>query len=149
MFKEFKEFAMKGSVLDMAIGIIIGAAFSPIVKALVDNIIMPPIGMLLGNVDFTNLFYVLQPGDPAGPYMTLAEAGESGAVVIGYGVFINAVITFLIVALAVFMMVRSINRMRQEEEEEAPAAPTTKDCPRCFSTIHIEATRCPNCTTEL
>ena len=122
MLKEFKEFAIKGNVLDMAVGIIIGAAFGTIVKSLVEDIIMPPIGLLLGNVDFADLFVTLSQGSVAGPYATLAAAKEAGAVTINYGVFINAILSFLIVAFAVFMVVRSFNRLRRKEEE-APAAP--------------------------
>lgn len=125
MLKEFREFAMKGSVLDMAIGIIIGGAFSPIIKSLVDDVLMPPIGMLFGGVDFANLFMVIEEGATAGPYATLAAAQEAGAVTINYGVFFNTIVTFLIVAFAVFMMVKNINRWQKEEEvveeEAAPA----------------------------
>lgn len=148
MFKEFKEFAMKGNVLDMAIGIVIGGAFGTIVKSLVSDIIMPPIGLLLGGVDFSNLFLVVKEGAPAGPYAALADAQAAGAVTVNYGVFANSVISFLIVALAVFMLVKSINAMRRKEEAP-PAAPTTKDCPFCATVIAIKATRCPNCTSEL
>ena len=127
MLKEFREFAMKGSVLDMAIGIVIGGAFSPIVKSLVDDILMPPIGMLMGGVDFANLFLIIKEGATAGPFANLAAAQEAGAVTVNYGVFINTVITFVIVAFAVFMMVKNINRWKKEEEaaeEAAPAAPS-------------------------
>lgn len=148
MLKEFKEFALRGNVVDMAIGIIIGAAFGTIVKSLVDDIIMPPIGLLLGGVDFANLHILLKPGDPAPPYATLVDAQTAGAVSINYGLFINAVISFIIVAIVVFLIVRSINRMR-EEEEAPPAEPTTKVCPFCFSEIAIKATRCAHCTSEL
>jgi len=148
MFKEFKEFAMKGNVVDMAVGIIIGAAFGSIVKSLVDDVIMPPIGLLLGNVDFSNLYLVLKQGTVAGPYTALAEAKKAGAVTINYGLFANTVLSFLIVAFAVFLLVRAINRLRRKEEE-APAAPTTKECPRCLSVIHIKAVRCPFCTSDL
>ncbi len=148
MFKEFKDFAMRGNVVDMAVGIIIGAAFGTIVKSLVADVIMPPIGMLLGGVDFSNLFSVLQAGDPAGPYAALADAQAAGAVTVNYGLFINTIISFLIVAFAVFLVIRSINRM-QKEEEEAPAEPTTKECPHCLTEIAIKATRCPNCTSQL
>ena len=149
MLKEFKDFAMRGNVVDMAVGIIIGAAFGAIVKSLVADVLMPPIGMLLGDVDFTNLFVVLKAGaDVAGPYATLADAQTAGAVTVNYGLFVNNIISFLIVAFAVFMMIRSINKMKKEEEA-APAAPTTKDCPKCFSSISIKATRCPNCTSEI
>jgi len=122
MFKEFKDFAVKGNVLDMAVGIIIGAAFGTVVKSLVSDVVMPPIGMLLGGVDFSNLFATVQEGSVAGPYETLAAAQEAGAVTINYGVFANEIITFLIVAFAVFMMVRSFNKLKKAEEE-APAAP--------------------------
>ena len=149
MLKEFKEFAMKGSVLDMAIGIIIGGAFSPIVKSLVDDILMPPIGMLLGGVDFSNMFAVLRQGAEAtGPYETVAAAQEAGAVTVNYGLFMNSIITFLIVAFAIFMMVKAINRWKREEEAP-PAEPTTKQCEYCDTEIPIAAHRCPNCTSEL
>lgn len=123
MLEEFKEFAVKGNVLDMAVGIIIGAAFGTVVKSLVSDVIMPPIGLLLGGVDFTNLFVVVEAGETAGPYLTLAEAQEAGAVTINYGVFINEIVAFTIVAFAVFMLVRSFNRLKRQEEEEAPAPP--------------------------
>lgn len=148
MMKEFKEFAVRGSVVDMAVGIIIGAAFGTIVKSLVADIIMPPIGLALGNVDFSNLFVVLKQGAVAGPYESLAAAQEAGAVTVNYGVFINTIISFLIIAFCVFLMIRSINRMKREAEAP-PAEPTTKECPHCFTTIPIKAVRCPNCTSEL
>lgn len=148
MLKEFKEFAMKGNVVDMAVGIIIGAAFGTIVKSLVADVIMPPIGLLLGGVDFENLFMVIKQGVAVGPYETLAAAKEAGAVTINWGVFINTIISFVIVAFAVFLMIRNINKMRRKEETP-PAEPTTKECPHCFSTISIKAGRCPNCTSEL
>jgi large conductance mechanosensitive channel len=149
ILKEFKEFAMRGNVVDMAVGIIIGAAFGAIVKSLVDDVIMPPIGMLLGNVDFSNLFAVLKEGaTAAAPYASLAEAKKAGAITINYGIFINSVISFLIVAFAVFLLIRSINRLKEKEEAPA-AAPATKECPFCASPIALKATRCPNCTSEL
>jgi large conductance mechanosensitive channel len=148
MLKEFKEFVLRGNVLDMAVGIIIGAAFGTIVASLVNDVIMPPIGLLLGGVDFANLFVLLKAGSPAAPYASLAEAQAAGAVTINYGVFINAVISFLIVAFVIFLLIRSINRMRREEEAP-PAEPTTKECPFCLSTIPIKATRCAFCTSEL
>jgi large conductance mechanosensitive channel len=142
VFKEFKEFALKGNVLDMAVGIIIGAAFGTVVKSLVDDIIMPPIGLLLGKVDFSNLFVNL-----SGQSVTsVAEAKKAGAAVIAYGSFINNIFSFIIVALAVFLLVKAVNRFRRKEEE---AAPETKECPYCLSTIALKATRCPNCTSEL
>lgn len=145
MFKEFKEFAMRGNVVDMAVGIIIGAAFGAIVQSLVADVIMPPIGYVLGNVDFSNLFLVLKEGATAGPYAALADAQKAGAVSINYGLFINKIISFVIVAFSVFMLVKGMNKIHKKAE----AAPTTKDCPRCFSAIPIKATRCPFCTTEL
>lgn len=147
MFKEFKTFAMRGNVVDMAVGIIIGAAFGAIVKSLVDDVIMPPIGMLLGNVDFSNLFVVLKDGAAAAaPYASLADAKKAGAVTVNYGVFINSIISFLIVAFAVFFLIRNINSLKQEEP---PAAPTTKECPFCATSIPLKASRCPHCTSEL
>jgi large conductance mechanosensitive channel len=147
MLKEFKEFAMRGNVLDLAVGIIIGASFGTIVKSLVDDVIMPPIGLALGNVDFADLFLQLKAGPKAAPpYATLAEAQAAGAVTVNYGVFVNAVITFLIVAFAVFLLVRAANRL---QPREAPAAPTTKECPYCRMAIPVGATRCPQCTSEL
>lgn len=146
MFKEFKEFAMRGNVVDMAVGIIIGAAFGTIIKSLVADVIMPPIGLLLGNVDFSNLFVVLKEGAVAAPYAVLADAQKAGAVTINYGAFFNTIISFLIVAFAVFMMIRGLNKLKRQEEE-APA--TTKDCPHCLSQIDIKATRCAFCTAEL
>jgi len=151
MVKEFKEFIMRGNVMDMAVGIIIGAAFGAIISSLVKDIIMPPIGLLLGNVDFANLFAVIKEGTiAAGPYDTLKQAQEGGAVTINYGVFINYVITFLIVAFVIFLMIRYINRMRRAAEKpKAAGVPTTKECPYCLSTIPIKATRCAHCTSEL
>jgi len=148
MLKEFREFAMRGNVIDMAVGIIIGGAFGTIVKSLVADVIMPPVGLLLGGVDFADLFVVLKEGTTAGPYAALADAKAAGAVTISYGLFFNAVISFLIVAFAVFLLIRSINKLKREEEV-APAEPTTKECPKCFSTISIKASRCPNCTSDV
>jgi large conductance mechanosensitive channel len=148
MFKEFKEFAMRGNVLDMAIGIIIGAAFGTIVTSLVNDVIMPPIGLLLGNVDFSNIFAVLKEGKIAGPYASVAAAKAAGAVTLNVGVFINTIINFVIVAFAIFLLIRSINRLKRKQEAPA-AAPTTYECSFCFTTIPIKATRCPNCTSEL
>lgn len=148
MLKEFKEFAMRGNVIDMAVGIIIGGAFGTIVKSLVNDVIMPPIGLLLGGVDFSDLFLTLKQGTVAGPYPTLAAAQEAGAVTVSYGLFLNSVISFLIVAFAVFLLIRSINRLKREEE--APAAePTDRECPFCLSRVPLKATRCAHCTSEL
>lgn len=148
MFKEFKEFAARGNVVDMAVGIIIGAAFGAIVKSLVDDVIMPPIGLILGKVDFSNLFLVLKDGAIAGPYPTLAAAKKAGAVTVNYGLFVNSIISFLIVAFAVFLLVRAINRLRRGQEQPA-SAPTTKECPYCCSSILLKASRCPHCTSQL
>jgi len=144
MWREFKEFAMRGNVLDMAIGIIIGAAFGKIVSSFVNDILMPPIGLLLGGVDFSDLFINLS----GKPYASLAEAKAAGAATINYGVFLNAVLDFVIVAFAVFLLVRQVNRLRRQPEP-APAAPTTKECPYCLSVISLRATRCPYCTSDL
>ena len=149
MFKEFKEFAMRGNVIDMAVGIVIGAAFGTIVKSLVSDIIMPPIGLLLGKVDFSNLFAVLKQGEAvAGPYASLADAQVAGAVTINYGVFINTLISFIVIAFAIFMVIRAMNNLKKKEEAP-PAEPTTQDCPYCFTSIPIKATRCPHCTSQL
>jgi len=148
MLKEFKEFVMRGNVVDMAVGIIIGAAFGTIVNSLVQDVIMPPIGLLLGNIDFSNFYAVLKEGKVAGPYASVAGAKAAGAVTMNYGMFINTLISFLIVAFAVFLLVRTINKMRRQEEAPPPV-PTTKECAYCFSTIPIKATRCPSCTSEL
>jgi large conductance mechanosensitive channel len=145
MFQEFKKFAMRGNVVDMAVGIIIGGAFGTIVKSLVSDVVMPPLGLLLGGVDFSDLFLTLKEGTTAGPYATVASAQEAGAVTINYGLFIDSMVSFLVVAFAVFMLIKAINRLQREQ----PAAPTTKECPHCFSSISIKATRCPQCTSEL
>ena len=142
MWKEFKDFAVRGSVVDLAVGFVIGAAFNKIVTSLVNDLIMPPIGLLLGKVDFNSLFINLS----GQPYASLAEAQEAGAATINYGLFISTVVDFLIVALALFLIIRQVNRL-QRQGEEAP--PTTKDCPYCFTAIPIKATRCPHCTSEL
>jgi large conductance mechanosensitive channel len=149
MFKEFKDFAMRGNVVDMAVGIIIGGAFGTIAKSLVADVLMPPIGLLLGGVDFANLFVVLKEGaTAAGPYASLADAQAAGAVSINYGIFLNNVVSFLIVAFAVFLLIRGLNTL-QREEEEAPPKETEKECQYCLSKIAIEATRCAHCTSEL
>lgn len=146
--KEFKEFAMKGNVVDMAVGIIIGAAFGTIIASLVSEVLMPPIGLLLGNVDFSNLFVVLKEGKTAGPYATVAAAKAAGAVTLNYGLFVNTVVNFLIVAFAIFFLIRGMNALKKKEEAPA-AAPTTKECPHCLSAIPLKATRCGHCTSEL
>ena len=142
MFKEFKEFVMRGNVMDLAIGIIIGAAFGKIITSFVSDILMPPIGLVLGNVDFNNLFMTLS----GGHYDTLKAAKDAGAVTINYGVFLGTVIDFLIVAFVIFLVIKQINRLKRKPEE---AAPDSRDCPFCVSSISINATRCPHCTSEL
>lgn len=149
MLKEFREFILRGNMIDLAVGVIIGGVFNRVVQSLVNDIIMPPIGLLLGRVDFTNLFLLLRGGEPAGPYATLADAQAAGAVVISYGIFINTLIALVITGFAVFLLVRAINRLRRQQEAPAPAAPTTKLCPHCQTEIPIAATRCPNCTSQL
>ena len=153
MLKEFRQFIMRGNVVDMAVGIIIGVAFGAIVTSLVSDVIMPPIGLLVGNVDFTNLFVVLKNGSPAGPYASLADAKATGAVTINYGVFLIAVISFIIIAFAIFMIVRYVNRLRYQMDSPkggaAQAEPTTKECPYCLSSIPLKASRCPQCTSQL
>ena len=149
MFKDFKEFAMRGNVVDMAVGIVIGAAFGTIVKSFVDDVLMPPIGLLLGNVDFANLFSVLKEGTKAvGPYASLAAAKAAGAVTLNWGTFINTIISFIIIAFAVFLVIKGINRMKREREVE-PTEPVSKECPFCFTSIPIQASRCPNCTSQI
>ncbi len=150
-FSEFKKFAMRGNVIDMAVGIIIGAAFGKIVDSLVKDVIMPPLGLLLGKVDFTNMFVVMKEGATPAPYNSLTAAQNAGAVTWNFGLFINAVISFLIVAFAVFLLIKAINKLQEKmDKKEAKAeAATTKTCPYCFSEIPLQATRCPHCTSEL
>ena len=149
VIKDFKEFAMRGNVIDMAVGIIIGGAFGTIVKSLVDDLLMPPIGLLLGGIDFSNFFLVLKSGaKAAGPYAALAEAKAAGAVTVNYGVFLNVMVSFMIVAFAVFMLIRTINMARRGDAPPAPQ-PATRECPYCMSTIALSATRCPNCTSQI
>jgi len=142
MLKEFREFALKGNVIDLAVGIIIGAAFNKVVQSLVNDIIMPPVGLLVGKVDFSSLFVNIS----GKTYETLAEAKKAGAATINYGLFINSLVDFTIMAFVVFLMVKQINRLRREE---APAPPATKDCPFCLSKVPLAASRCPQCTSTL
>ena len=148
---EFKTFAVKGNVIDMAVGIIIGAAFGKIVDSLVKDVIMPPIGLLLGKVDFSNLFLVLKDGATPAPYNSLAAAQAAGAVTMNLGLFVNAIISFLIVAFAVFILIKAINELqaKMDKKEAQNIVKTTKACPYCCSEISINATRCPHCTSEL
>jgi large conductance mechanosensitive channel len=147
MLKEFREFAVKGNVVDMAVGIVIGAAFTSIVKAFVDHVIMPPLGLVTGGLDFTNQFLVLKPGSAPGPYLTLEQAKGAGAVVLGYGMLLNAMLSFLIVAMALFFVVRWINRLKGPAP--APAAPSDRPCPYCTLQIPLAAKRCPHCTSQI
>jgi large conductance mechanosensitive channel len=151
MIAEFRKFILRGNVLDLAVGIIIGAAFTGIVTSLVNDVIMPPIGLILGGVDFSNIFVPLRDGDPAGPYATLADAQTAGAVTLNIGLFVNAVINFLIIALVVFLIIRAVNRMTQPitARKEEPGEPVNKECPYCVTSIPYKATRCPNCTSQL
>lgn len=153
---EFKKFALRGNLVDMAIGFTVGAAFTTIARSLVDDVLMPPLGLLLGRSDFTDLYWLLRPGtEAAPPYATLADAQAAGAVTLNYGLFVNAVLTFLIVALAMFVVIRGINRVDRELErrsgaaEPAPGDPDTKKCPFCLATVPFKATRCPQCTSTL
>ena len=141
MLKEFKEFSMRGNLLDMAVGIILGVAFGSIISSLVNDIIMPPIGLALGGIDFANLFITLR----GGPFTSVAAAKAAGAPTINYGIFINTIINFLIIAFVIFLLIRQVNRMQRKPE----ATPTTKPCPYCLSTIPLKAVRCPNCTSDL
>ena len=145
MLKEFKEFAMKGNLLDMAIGIILGAAFGKIISSLVADVLMPPIGLLLGKVDFSNLFLVL--GDQT--FKSLAEAKAAGAPTLNYGIFFNTVLDFVIVAFVIFLLIKQVNRLKREEAPAPPPASTTKDCPYCLSAVALKASRCPHCTSDL
>ena len=150
MFKDFRAFIMRGNVVDMAVGIIIGAAFGAIVSSIVKDVIMPPIGLALGKIDFANMTAVIMQGSPAGPYETLTAAQDAGAVTINYGQFINTIVNFLIIAAVVFFfIVRPIARMQAPKKAAVPTAPTTKDCPYCYSKINVNATRCPDCTSQL
>jgi large conductance mechanosensitive channel len=150
LFKEFKSFAMRGNVVDMAVGIIIGVAFGTIVNSLVKDVIMPPIGLALGKVDFSNLFVVLKQGAVPPPYASVADAAKAGAVSINYGLFVNTIINFVIVAFAVFMLISMVNKAKSRVQPPAAAAvPTTKACPYCLSTIPIKATKCAFCTADL
>lgn len=149
MLEEFRKFAIRGNVVDMAVGIIIGGAFGTIAKSLVVDILTPPLGLLLGNVDFNDLFWVIKPGAAAAPpYHTLADAQAAGAVTINYGIFFNNILSFLLVAVAMFLLVRMINQLQRQEEGKVPA-PTTKICPHCATDIPLAAHKCPHCTSVL
>ena len=145
MIKDFKEFAIKGNVIDMAVGIIVGAAFTTVVKSLVDDLLMPPLGVILGNVDFSDKFLLLRSGSPEPPYVSVDQAKKAGATVLSYGQFINSCVSFLIVAFVLFLIVRWVTKLRKP----APVEATTKNCPFCQSSIALAATRCPQCTSQL
>ena len=149
MLSEFKKFAMRGNVLDMAVGVIIGAAFGKIVDSLVKEIIMPPLGLLISKVDFTNMYFLIKEGTSPAPYASLDAAKAAGAVTINIGLFLNAVISFTIVAFAVFMLITLVNKLDKKKADETPAAPTTKKCPYCRSDIPLDAVKCPHCTSDL
>lgn len=155
MFGEFRKFIMRGNVMDLAVGFVLGAAFTTIVKSLVDDILMPLVGLLLGHADFSNLFLVAKEGAQAGPYTTLKMAKEAGAVTINYGMFLNAIVAFIIVGFAMFVIVRAMNRMEAKleaqfsKEKPKPGDPADKKCPFCLSTVPYKATRCPACTAQL
>ncbi|HLC17608.1 MAG TPA: large conductance mechanosensitive channel protein MscL [Thermodesulfobacteriota bacterium] len=148
MWKEFKEFAMKGNVMDMAVGIMIGTAFNSIIRSLVSDVVMPPIGLVLGEVDISDFFIVLKHGVEPGPYTTLSQAQGAGAVTINYGLFMNAFTSFLIIAMTMFLLVDSLKKLKRREEV-AEVKPAARECPYCASSISLKATRCPNCTSEL
>lgn len=151
MIQEFKTFIMRGNVLDMAVGIVMGSAFMAIIQSLVNDVIMPPIGFILGNVNFSNLYFLIKQGSTSGPYESLSVAKKAGAVTINYGIFINSLISFFIIATSVFFMVRAVNRLKSAALKPATvsAEVTTRECPYCFSTISVKATKCPNCTSNL
>ena len=147
LLNDFKAFLMKGNVIDLAVGMVVGTAFTGMVKSLVDDVIMPPIGLLIGGVDFSNLFLTLKEGaKAAGPYATLAAAKDAGAVTMNIGLFINTLISLVIVGFAIFMVVKATSKLQKQPQ---PADPTTKECPQCCTEIPVKASRCPNCTSEL
>lgn len=146
LIKEFREFILRGNVIDISVGVIVGAAFTKLADSLVKDVIMPPIGLVMGKVDFTNLFLTLHDGQTPGPYHTLELAQKAGAVTLNFGLFVNVIINLVVVGAAVFALVKAINRLRREP---APVEAATKACPFCFTDIPVKATRCPNCTSEL
>jgi large conductance mechanosensitive channel len=151
VIKEFKQFIARGNVIDLAVGIILGASFGAITKSLVDDVLMPPLGLLLGGMDFSNFFSVLKEGTAPGPYLTVAAAKASGAVILTYGLFLQTVVNFLIIAFAVFLLVKAVNRLKRStsEPQAAAAAPATRDCPYCTMAIPLRARRCPQCTADI
>lgn len=149
MWKEFKAFAVRGNVIDMAVGIIIGAAFTTVVQSLVKDILMPPLGLLTSDIDFSNAFLVLSEGTTPGPYASLQVAEKAGAAVLRYGIFVNSLISFALVAFAIFMLIRYINKLRDPRQTPEPVSPTVKKCSFCYFDIPIQATRCPHCTSRL
>lgn len=155
VFKEFKKFILRGNLVDLAVGFTVGASFSTVAKSLVTDIIMPPIGYLLGNADFTNLFWVIRPGNPGGPYNTLEAANTAGAITVNYGMFFNNILSLLLVAVAMFVVIHLFNQLNTQLEDigltkqKGQEEPTSKKCPHCIQTIPYRATRCPNCTSKL
>lgn len=155
LLEDFKKFTLRGNLIDMAIGFTVGAAFTTIARSLVDDIIMPPLGLLIGRADFSDLYAVLRAGEEPPPYNTLAQAQAAGAVTLNYGLFINALLTFVLVAIAMFMIIRFVNRLDEEleqrfgDEKPEPDQPTSKKCPYCLETIAYKATRCGHCTSDL
>jgi large conductance mechanosensitive channel len=149
MFQDFKKFATRGNLVDLAIGVVIGTAFASVTKSFVDDIVMPPLGLLTGNIDFGNMYILLSEGTPGAPYNTLADAQAAGAIALRYGAFITTILNFLIVAFAMFVVVRAYNRAEESFKQEQPDAPGPRKCPHCIAPIPDKATRCPSCTTEL
>jgi large conductance mechanosensitive channel len=148
MWKDFRQFVMRGNIIDLAIGISVGTAFGAIAKSLVNDVLMPPIGLVLGGVNFANFYILLKAGTPPPPYPSLTEAQAAGAVTVNYGVFVNSVISFLIIAVVMFLLIRALNKLKRQKPEPQ-AQPTTKECPYCLSKIQIKATRCAYCTSQL
>lgn len=149
MLEEYKKFAVRGNVVDMAVGIIIGAAFNGVVQSLVEDILMPPLGLLMGDINLSSLFLVLREGTPPPPYPSLEAAQSAGAVTLNVGTFLNAALSFFLVTFAVFLLVRYVNRLREPTSPPEPAAPTVKKCPYCVTDVPVQASRCPHCTSEL
>ena len=147
MISDFKKFIMRGNVVDLAVGVIIGAAFGAIAKSLVDDLLMPPLGLVLGRVDFTNLFLTLKDGAVAGPYATLDAAKAAGAVTVRYGLFLNTLVVFLLTSFVIFLIVKAVNKLHAPPPQVA--GPPMRDCPRCFTSILVKATRCPSCTVDV
>lgn len=149
MWKEFRAFIVRGNVVDLTVGFIVGAAFTAVVRSMVTNLFMPPLGLLVGEVDFSERFLLLSPGDPAPPYATVGEAQAAGAVTLNYGVFMDEVLSFLLIGFVVFLVVRSVESLERRRQNAEPGAPVTKECPFCVSAIPVRARRCPSCTSQI